>query len=254
MCPGCPHRGLFTALKKQKVFVCGDIGCYTLAAPPPLSSLDSCLCMGAGIGQSFGAEKALGDSAKVVSVIGDSTFFHSGITPLIDMVYNHGKGTAIILDNRITAMTGRQGNPGSGNDLCGEQSCVVDIEKLAESLGVKRVRTVDPYDVGNTAMVLKEEIAADELSVIISRSPCMLIPQAKEVVNPPLKVDMEKCMGCKSCLKVACPAISFENVEGEYINKKGEKKKRKGHVRIDDLMCTGCNVCGQVCPQGAIIE
>ncbi len=256
MCPGCPHRGLFTALKKLNVFVCGDIGCYTLAAPPPLSSLDSCLCMGAGIGQSFGAQKALGmdGRTKVVSVIGDSTFFHSGVTPLMDMAYNHGDGLVIILDNRITAMTGRQQNPGSGADLCGEASCMVDLPKLAEGLGIKRVKIVEPYDVDATKNTLKEELEAPELSLVISRSPCMLIPESKSVKKPALKVDDEKCSGCKSCLNVACPAISFITEEGEYTSSKGERKKRKGRVTIDELMCTGCGVCAQVCPQGAIIE
>jgi indolepyruvate ferredoxin oxidoreductase alpha subunit len=254
MCPGCPHRGLFTALRKLKIFACGDIGCYTLAAPPPLSALDTCLCMGAGIGQNFGIEKALGRGDKSVAVIGDSTFFHSGITPLMDMAYNRSQGTVIILDNRTTAMTGRQGNPGAGYDSCGESTCVVDIPKLCAALGIKRVRTVDPYQLEETEAVLREEVAALEPSVVISLSPCMLIPEAKAVKKPPLKVNLEKCSGCKVCFKVACPAIAFMVEDGEYVNREGKKKKRKGFAVVDELSCTGCRVCAQVCSAGALEE
>ncbi len=253
MCPGCPHRGLYSALKKLGVFVCGDIGCYTLGAPPPLAALDSCLCMGAGIGQSFGIEKALG-KGKSAAVIGDSTFFHSGVTPLMDMVYNQGHGLVVILDNRTTAMTGRQGNPGAGYDLAGRETDTVDIPKLCEALGVKRVKVVDPYDLEHTEQVLKEEIEADEVSVVISKSPCMLIPASKEVRKPALSVDLAKCTGCKTCLKVACPSVNYVVEQGEYTTDKGKVKKRKGHSSIDELSCTGCTVCLQVCPFGAIKE
>ncbi|HUT53864.1 MAG TPA: indolepyruvate ferredoxin oxidoreductase subunit alpha [bacterium] len=254
LCPGCPHRGLFTALARLKAFVCGDIGCYTLAAPPPLSALDTCLCMGAGIGQSFGMEKALGDQAqgKVCAVIGDSTFFHSGITPLMDMVFNRSKGTVIILDNRTTAMTGRQGNPGAGYDACNEVCRAVDLEDLARGLGVGRVRTVQPYDLDATEQALCEEMNAGELSVVIAKGPCMLIPAAKEVKKPPLQADAAKCTGCKICFKVACPAIYWVAGEGTYLTRDGKTKKRKGYVTIDPLFCTGCGVCAQVCEFDAI--
>jgi indolepyruvate ferredoxin oxidoreductase alpha subunit len=250
LCAGCPHRGVFTVLRKLKVFVCGDIGCYTLAAPAPLSALDTCLCMGAGIGQSFGMEKALGEGGhrQVVSVIGDSTFFHSGVTPLMDMAYNQSRGLVIILDNRTTAMTGRQGNPGSGYNIREETAPMVDVAKLAEAFGIKRVRVIDPYDLAQTEAVLREELAAEELSLVIAQSPCLLIPAAKAVKKPALKVNLAFCAGCKTCLKVACPAISFVNEEGTYTTKDGKTKKRKGHSEIDALSCTGCAVCGQVCP------
>jgi len=256
MCPGCPHRGIFTVLHDLDLFVCGDIGCYTLAAPPPLSALDTCLCMGAGIGQSFGMQKVLPEEErkKVVAVIGDSTFFHSGVTPLMDMAYNEGKGVVLILDNRTTAMTGRQGNPGSGINACGEESCMVDIPRLAEGLGIKRVRVVEPYNLSAAAETVKEELEADELSLVISKGPCMLIPEAREVVKPAVTVDLEACSGCKVCLRVACPAISFITEKGEYVTAKGKAKKRPGYVVIDELMCTGCGVCAQVCRFDAIKE
>ncbi|MFO8058934.1 MAG: thiamine pyrophosphate-dependent enzyme, partial [bacterium] len=253
MCPGCPHRGLFTALGEFKVFVCGDIGCYTLAAPPPLSALDSCLCMGAGVGQSFGMEKALG-SGKAVAVIGDSTFYHSGITPLLDIAYNSGKTTVIILDNGTTAMTGRQGNPGAGYDACSEPCPSVDLPGLARSLGIGRVREVQAYDLAEVRQAVEEELSADEASVIISRGPCMLIPAAKEVKKSPLSVDLEKCSGCKLCFKVACPGIYWVEEEGTYVSKKGKEKKRPGYVSIDPLFCTGCEVCLQVCKFDAIVR
>ena len=223
LCAGCPHRGVFTVLRKLKVFVCGDIGCYTLAAPAPLSALDTCLCMGAGIGQSFGMEKALGEGGhrQVVSVIGDSTFFHSGMTPLMDMAYNQSRGLVIILDNRTTAMTGRQGNPGSGYNIREETAPMVDVAKLAEAFGIKRVRVIDPYDLEQTEAVLREELAAEELSLVIAQSPCLLIPAAKAVKKPALKVNLAFCTGCKTCLKVACPAISFVSEEGTYTTKAG---------------------------------
>ena len=254
MCPGCPHRGLYAALKRLNVFVCGDIGCYTLGAPPPLASLDTCLCMGAGIGQNFGVEKALGRADQSVAVIGDSTFFHSGITSLMNVAYNKGQGTVIILDNRTTAMTGRQGNPGAGYDCCGEPTGMVNIPKLCEAIGIKRVRTVDPYKLDETEAALREELAAPEASVVISVSPCMLIPASKSVKKPPLKVNLTKCSGCKTCFKVACPAITFTVEEGEFTNREGKTKKRKGHSQVDELNCTGCQVCLQVCPNKAIEE
>lgn len=245
LCPGCPHLGVFHILKKLKVFACGDIGCYTLAAQAPLNALHTCLCMGAGIGQSFGMEKALGKDAKVVAVIGDSTFYHSGITPLADIVYNRGKSTVIILDNLTTAMTGRQGHPGSGLDIYGRPSPVVDLEKLVQGLGVKRVAVVNPYDLLQLERVIKEEMEADEPSVIIARSACVLIPQFKSVRKKPVKVDLEKCDGCKICLQLMCPALT-------WAAKTEPGKKRKGHPLIDPLQCAGCEICLQVCAEAAI--
>ncbi len=249
MCPGCPHRGLFWVLRKAKVFVCGDIGCYTLAAQKPLESLDTCLCMGAGVGQAFGIEKALGEEAhgKVVAVIGDSTFAHSGITPLADIAFNKGRAPVIILDNRTTAMTGRQGNPLSGLTARGETSAAIDIEGLAGSLGVPNVWVVNPYNIEETSEAVKKALASEEASVIVSRGPCVLIPEFKEVKKPPLSVEVELCDGCRTCLNVACPAITWVAEEREV---KG--KKRKGYALIDEYMCTGCGVCAAVCKEGAI--
>ncbi len=247
LCPGCPHRGVFYVLKKLKAFVCGDIGCYTLAAQPPLKSLHTCLCMGAGVGQSFGMEKVLGKSEKICAVIGDSTFYHSGITPLIDIVYNQGASTIIVLDNLTTAMTGRQGHPGSGLNIYGKPAPRVDLEKLGEAIGIKRVRTINPYALDEVEKILSEELEANEPSLVIARSPCVLIPEFKKVKKPPLKVDTDKCNGCRVCLQLACPAISWEK-ETE------PDKKRKGYAKIDPLFCTGCEVCAQVCKQKAIVR
>lgn len=249
MCPGCPHRGLFWVLKKEKVFVCGDIGCYTLAAQKPLEALDTCLCMGAGIGQAFGIEKALGDEGrgKVVAVIGDSTFAHSGITSLMDIAFNRGRVPVIILDNRTTAMTGRQGNPISGLSACGENTNCVDIEALAKSLGIKNVAVVNPYDIDQTQKAVAKSLGAETASVIITRSPCVLLPEFKNVRKDPMKVDADKCDACKTCLMVACPAVMWVSGDSEV-----NGKKRKGFAEIDELTCTGCGVCAAVCKTGAI--
>ena len=249
MCPGCPHRGLFWVLKKEKAFVCGDIGCYTLAAQKPLEALDTCLCMGAGIGQAFGIEKALGKDAdtKVVAVIGDSTFAHSGMTPLADIAFNGGNVPVIILDNRTTAMTGRQGNPISGLTAGGEETNSIDLEMLAKSFGISQVTVVNPYDIEQTREAVQKAFETEGSSVIISRSPCVLIPQFKEVKKAPLRVEVDECDGCRTCLMVACPAVTWVSEEREV---KG--KKRKGYAKIDELMCTGCGVCAAVCKTGAI--
>ncbi len=249
MCPGCAYRGLFYVLRKFKVFVCGDIGCYTLGAEKPLSAIHATLCMGAGVGISFGMEKALGKDGKgkVVSVIGDSTFLHAGIAPLMDIAYNRGVSTVIILDNGTTAMTGRQGHPGAGYDIHGEPAPKVDLEMLAKSLGIKRVRVVDPYDIKAAEEALREELDAAEPSLIISRKPCVLIPEFKKFRKPALAVDVGICDGCKRCLQIACPAITWEKDTDK-------RKKRKGFARIDDLMCTGCGICRAVCEAGAILE
>ena len=246
LCAGCPHRGVFYALKKLRAFVCGDIGCYTLAAQPPLKALHTCLCMGAGIGQSFGMEKALGPGEKVVAVIGDSTFFHSGITPLIDIIYNQGKSTVIILDNLTTAMTGRQGHPGSGVSIYGRPAARISLEKLGEALGIRTV-VIDPFEVAQVEKVLKEEMEDGVPSLVIARAPCVLIPEFKKMKKPAFAVSEDQCTGCKICLQLACPAIS-------WVDKPDKEKKRKGYAQIDELSCTGCGICSQVCGDAAILR
>lgn len=231
LCPGCPHRGIFYMLRKLKLVVTGDIGCYTLGVLPPLESMDTCICMGASIGNAMGFQKGSGRK-DVVAVIGDSTFIHSGVTPLIDVVYNNGSTTTMILDNRTTAMTGRQGHPGTGLTLKGEMSREIDIERLVRAIGIESVRTIDPYDLKTARQVIEEEIAKNEPSVIISRRPCLL---AQRQTVTPLTVT-EDCEGCKACIRLGCPALSWE----------GDKAK------IEPSICTGCNLCGQVCRNNAI--
>ncbi len=250
MCPGCPHRGLFYVLHKLKLFVAGDIGCYTLAFLPPLSAIDTCLCMGASIGHAMGMSKALDDAAqgKVVAVIGDSTFYHSGMTGLLDVAYNKGVATVIILDNNSTAMTGSQENPGTGFTLSGDQTVQVDLEGLARSMGINRVRVVSPYQLSEIEQVLCEEIAALEPSVIISRAPCVLLKRNRVLSGVPQSVDEQMCRGCKQCLSIGCPALEWKAEEG-YTS---EGKKRKGRSYINPLLCVGCDVCGQICTFGAI--
>lgn len=234
MCPGCPHRGVFYTLNRLKLTVTGDIGCYTLGSLPPLESLDTCICMGASIGSALGLEKAHPEMrSKIVAVIGDSTFLHSGVTGLMDMVYNKGTGTVLILDNSITAMTGHQQNPATGYTLKGEPTTLVDLPKLVEALGVKRVRTVDAFDLKSLESILKEETDALETSVVIVRRPCALLIKTKE---PALAVDAETCIGCKKCVKLGCPAIVT-----------GDEK-----VSVNDALCNGCGLCAQVCPTGAV--
>lgn len=238
LCPGCPHRGAFYALNKLGVTVTGDIGCYALGVVPPLSAMDSIVCMGASVGNAHGMELALGDNIKgdVVGVIGDSTFMHSGITGLIDIVYNRGVSTIVILDNRITAMTGHQDNPVTGKTLMGDKTVEVDLEKVCNAVGVKEdnIRLVDPYDLETTENVIKEELGKDEPSVIIARRPCVLLKSVKR--QKPYSVDADKCKDCGLCLKMGCPAL----VKGE------------GSAKIDDYLCTGCGVCTEVCPFDAI--
>lgn len=235
LCAGCPHRGLFNALKNLKVRVSGDIGCYTLGALPPLQSIDACVCMGASISMLHGMNKADRESYKnSVAVIGDSTFMHSGITSLIDISYNMGNSTVIVLDNSITGMTGHQQNPTTGITLQGDPTAKVSIEKLAAAVGINRVRVVDPYDIKSTQEAIAEEIAIDEPSLIISRRPCVLLKNIK--LNPPLEVVTDNCKGCKACMKIGCPAISFH-----------DKK-----AVIDFTQCTGCNMCTQMCKFDAI--
>jgi indolepyruvate ferredoxin oxidoreductase alpha subunit len=244
MCAGCPHRGIFYTLNQLKAYVTGDIGCYTLGFLPPLNALDTCVCMGASIGNATGITKVLSaeERQQVVAVIGDSTFLHSGITGLLDMVYNKAPATVIILDNRITAMTGRQENPASGFTLMGEETFQVDLPELVKILGVRHVQIVDPYDLAESKRILQEEMARPEPSVVITQRPCVLIKRAGVFESgEPLEVKIELCSGCKACMKLGCPAIVWQAGEGG-----------KGKATIDPLLCTGCNVCEQVCKLSAI--
>jgi indolepyruvate ferredoxin oxidoreductase alpha subunit len=235
LCAGCPHRGLFYALKKLKVTVSGDIGCYTLGALQPLGMLDTCLCMGASVSSLHGRNKADESNAKKsVAVIGDSTFIHSGITGLINIAYNRSNSVVIILDNSITGMTGHQQNPTTGKTIKGDPTSAVSLEKLANAVGINRVVVVDPYDLNATEKAVKAELEADEPSVIISRRPCALLKYVKH--NSPLKVNTDKCTSCKMCMRIGCPAISMKN----------------GKAFIDFTQCVGCNVCTQLCKFGAI--
>jgi len=243
LCPGCPHRGVIMALRKLKVYTTGDIGCYTLGALPPLEQIDTCLCMGASIGHAFGIEKAGKTDRKAVAMIGDSTFLHSGITALASVVYNKGTQTTIIVDNRITAMTGGQDHPGTAKTLMGEDTYAIDLEKLCRALGVEHVRKVDPYDLKATTSVLKEEVERDEPSVVITTRPCMLFP--RKIKDNPYEVKLDLCTACGACFRIGCPAI----VASEEKNEKGRPK-----AEIDPVLCTGCSLCAQVCPTDAIVE
>lgn len=255
MCPGCPHRGVFYALSKLKVFVSGDIGCYTLGALKPLSAMDTCVCMGASIGVAHGIEKAIGEALKgrVVAVIGDSTFIHSGITPLIDVVYNRGSSTIIILDNRTTAMTGHQENPATGKTAMGEDTVEIDLEKLCKAIGVKRVKVINPHRIDEAEKVIKEELKSGEPSVIISKAPCALLPEERKRKKPLYAVDTELCTGCRVCLGLGCPAISWSPISREEAIKRG-REKQKGVSVISEVLCTGCGECEIVCKFDAIKE
>jgi len=235
LCAGCPHRPVFYILKKLKLKVMGDIGCYTLSVLPPLSSLDSCLCMGAGIGQALGMEKADPKiKGNVVSVIGDSTFFHSGITPLVDSIYNKGSGVIIVLDNGITAMTGRQVHPGTGRTLMGEQTVEIKPEEIAKAAGVRNIKVVDPYDISLLEKVIRNELKKDELSFIVARQKCVLLEKGKVRIS--IYIDEDECRECGRCLEFGCPAIEF----------------RGNKYSINELACTGCMVCMSVCRENAI--
>lgn len=238
LCAGCPHRGLFFVLNQLKVMVSGDIGCYTLGASAPLSAIDTTVCMGASISGLHGFNTARGEesAAKSVAVIGDSTFIHSGITGLIDISYNQGISTVIVLDNSITGMTGHQQNPTTGYTLKGDPTAKVSIEKVCNAIGINRVRVVDPYDLKATREAIEEELQVKEPSVIISRRPCALLKYVKH--NPPLVIDKESCKGCKACLKLGCPAIRVVN----------------GKASIDDTLCLGCGLCRDLCKFHAIGE
>ncbi|MDC7295195.1 indolepyruvate ferredoxin oxidoreductase subunit alpha [Butyrivibrio sp. DSM 10294] len=235
MCAGCPHRGLFYTLKKNNCTVLGDIGCYTLGAVPPLGAIEMTLCMGASIGALHGFNKVRGAESekKTVAVIGDSTFMHSGMTGLANIAYNQSNSTVVIVDNSITGMTGHQQNPTTGYNIKGDPAGKIDLEALCKAMGFERVRVVDPYNLKQCDEVLKEELAVEAPSVIISRRPCALLKYVKH--NPPLKVNTDKCVGCKSCMRIGCPAISMKN----------------GKATIDTTLCVGCNVCSQMCGVGA---
>ena len=248
LCPGCPHRGLFYTLNKLKVFVAGDIGCYTLSFLKPLEGLHSTICMGASIGMAHGMSKALKEKGKgkIVGVIGDSTFIHSGITPLLNMAYNKSNAVIIICDNSTTAMTGMQEHPATGYTLLGEEAIKLDLKVLVSALGIRNIRVVDPYDLKTTRTVIKEELAKDGPSVVISQRPCVLFKRAKSKQQKPLQVDSEKCTGCKVCLGLGCPPISWKKRE------KKENSKSEGMSLIDESLCNGCGLCLQVCKFGAI--
>ncbi|NTV14688.1 MAG: indolepyruvate ferredoxin oxidoreductase subunit alpha [Desulfobulbaceae bacterium] len=254
MCAGCPHRGVFYNLSRLKVFVSGDIGCYTLGFLPPLSAMDACVCMGASISMAHGMAKALGDEGrgKIVAVLGDSTFIHSGITGLINSVYNKDNSTVIILDNRITAMTGQQPNPASGSTLMGEPANSINFEDLCRAIGVKHVRTVNPQDMKATYDVLKEEIERDEPSVVITRYPCVLTPEEKKRVKQPLHTVIKNCTGCQACLRIGCPAIHWHQLEAAQAKALGYKEKQKGYAQIDEIVCVGCGLCLPLCKFKAI--
>ncbi len=236
MCPGCPHRGLFHTLGRLKLTVTGDIGCYTLGALPPLSAIDSTVCMGASVSMVHGFNKARHKEGSSVAVIGDSTFMHSGMTGLANIVYNEGTSTVIIVDNSTTGMTGHQPNPTTGKTLSGNIVEKIDLESLCRGLGVKRVRVIDPNELEDAEKVINEELAASEPSVIISRRPCALLPGVKAM--PPYKIDSEACKICKACIKIGCPAISIADNE----------------VKIDPTLCVGCGLCKKLCRFGAINE
>ena len=231
MCAGCPHRGLFYTLKKNKLTVMGDIGCYTLGAVAPLAAIDTTICMGASVSSLHGFNKANDGETdgKTVAVIGDSTFMHSGVTGLINIAYNGSNSTVIILDNSITGMTGHQQNPTTGYNLKGDPCSKIDLEALCKSVGINSVRVVDPYNLDECDTVIKEELAKEEPSVIIARRPCALLKYVKHA--GPIKVNTDKCIGCKSCMRIGCPAVSVIN----------------GKVKIDNTLCTGCGVCAQMC-------
>ncbi|MCX6826159.1 MAG: indolepyruvate ferredoxin oxidoreductase subunit alpha [candidate division Zixibacteria bacterium] len=242
LCPGCPHRGAYMALKKLGVAVTGDIGCYTLGVLPPLEYLDTCICMGASIGNAIGMEKVGGYQKGVVAVIGDSTFLHSGITGLLDAVYNKSNITVIILDNRVTAMTGGQQHPATGYTLMGETTKRVNFIELAKALGVESVHEVDPYDYQGLIKTIEGEINREGPSVIITNRPCVLMP--KRIGDRPYRVIAEDCNGCSACFRIGCPAIASSKELTEHNRPK---------AIIDPVLCTGCSLCAQVCQPEAIV-
>lgn len=235
LCPGCPHRAVFYVLRKKRLTIMGDIGCYTLSVLPPLEAMDTCIDMGASIGAAMGVEKATKRSDNVVAVIGDSTFVHSGITGLIDMVYNKSNGTVIILDNETTAMTGRQDHPATGKTLLGEETTRLSFYELAKALGVPYVKVVDPYDLNELEKTIDEATSLDRLAVVITNRPCLLL--RRDVPSQKAEVLAEECTGCKLCLRLGCPAISFSD----------------NRSVIDPILCNGCMVCVKICRSKAIV-
>jgi len=237
LCPGCPHRGMFYALGQLDVVVAGDIGCYSLGTFPPLSRMDTLLCMGAGVSLAHGMDKAERNNAKpqkIVGIVGDSTFFHSGITGLLDIAYNKGSSTIIVFDNRTTAMTGHQENPGSGKTLMGETTVEASIEEIGRACGVTNVRTVDPRDIKTAVAILKEATESSEPWLIVSKAPCPL--HMKKPLGEPLSVKAETCKKCNICLRLGCPGL----------------EKAGDQIRINDILCAGCKMCQNVCPAKAI--
>jgi indolepyruvate ferredoxin oxidoreductase alpha subunit len=253
LCPGCPHRGVFHVLRKLKVFASGDIGCYTLGAYPPLNVINSNICMGSSIGGAHGMAKALGEKGKgnIVGVIGDSTFLHGGVHPLMDVGYNRSYATIIILDNRTTGMTGQQEHPATGYTIRGEKTHRIDFVELGRALGIENPRKLNPWNLEETERVIKEELDTDEPSLVISEGPCALLRRAFKKYNKPLQVDITKCIGCKACVNLGCPAISYQPVGGEMAMT-ADGKKRKGISHIEATLCPGCHLCYQVCKFGAI--
>lgn len=241
LCAGCPHRGVFMTLRKLKAFVTGDIGCYTLGTLPPLSALDTCLCMGAGIGEAHGIEMACGEKGKTVAVIGDSTFVHSGITGLVNIAYNGGSSVVMILDNETTAMTGGQEHPGTGVTLSGRPGRMLDIPGICKAAGIPNVVTVDPRNLEQVETALKQALESPEAWVIVAQCPCIL--KARPEAGPRI-IDTDVCIRCQVCVRIGCPAISTELTDDP----------RKPQPRIDPTLCTGCNLCAQVCPVKAISE
>ncbi len=233
LCPGCPHRGIFNALRKHDVVVTGDIGCYSLGAFKPLERLDIILCMGGGVSMAHGLDKA-GEKRKVVGMVGDSTFFHSGITGLLNIAYNKGNSTIFVVDNRTTAMTGHQEHPGTGLTLQGEDTIEASIEEIGRACGIKRVVTINPYNVKETEAAIKAELNADEASLVVSRAACPL--RQKPKVEKTFTIDQDKCKNCKLCTKLGCPAIDGG----------GEKPQ------INSTLCIACGICQQVCPADCI--
>jgi len=243
LCPGCPHRGAFFVLHKLGLPVNGDIGCYTLGVTQPLNAIDTCGCMGASIGVAHGAAIA-GDKERHVAVIGDSTFFHTGIPALLNVVYNRSNVITIIMDNRITGMTGHQENPGTGLTLQGKETVEVEIEPLVKALGIRQVKTLEGHDVEGIEKTLRQWLKEDEPAVLITREECALLPSARKRWLA-LEVIADQCNGCTMCFRIGCPAI----------NKSDELDPKYGRplAVIDPLLCTGCEICAQVCPRDAIL-
>jgi len=242
LCPGCPHRATFTVTKKLKLVVNGDIGCYTLAFLPPQGAVHTCGCMGASIGVAHGVAKA-GIQQRHVAAIGDSTFFHTGMPALLNVAYNQSNTITLILDNRTTAMTGHQQHPGTGKTLQGQDTVAVEFEPLVRAMGIPHVTTVDAYKIKDVEAALREALDREEPSVIVVRRECVLLPEVRRTYKP-LKVDLSECNACWACLRTGCPALRKSNEVYE--------KTRREKVEIDPLLCTGCELCAQVCPTNAI--